>query len=137
MNIKIYIIENLKKQFGIDDFTFLDKYTFYIKGKKRVYIYNGCEDDIKAFHKGLYFGTIEKDGFRLSIEGAQLIARYAKKNIVEVNEKEARDFMKGFSIKRNIRGYVIIKYRNLILGCGKGNGKEVKSFIPKDRRIFE
>ena len=137
MDLKSYIFDCLKKQFGIEDFSFLECYKFYSRGKRRVYIYNGEEDDIKEIHKGLYFGSIEKDGFRLSIEGSQIVAKYARKNIIEVDEKEAKDFMKGFCIKRNIKGYVIIKFGDYILGCGKGNGKEIKSFIPKDRRIFE
>ncbi len=137
MDLKSYIIQCLKRQFGIEDFSFLEGYRFYSKGKKRVYIYNGDEDDIKEFHKGLYFGSIEKDGFRLSIEGAQIVAKYARKNIIDVDENEAKNFMKGIGIKRNVKGYVILRCKDLILGCGKGDGNYVRSFIPKDRRIFE
>ncbi len=129
------VLELLKKQFGIDDFDFKIRFS----GKNKIYVYKECNNEdlgIELYHFGLYFGRLEKDGLRLSLDGSQLIAKKAKKGVLEISDKEAQKWMKGENITRKgIFGYVIIKWGNYILGCGKGNGKVINNFLPKDRRI--
>jgi len=122
----------LKNQFGIDKLEFKIR----IGGKNKIYAFKECEVNLNTYFFGLYFGRKEKDGVRLSVEGSYLIAKKAKKGVVLLNDKEALRWMKGKDIeKEGIFGYVILKWGDYILGCGKGNGKKIKNFLPSLRRL--
>ncbi len=122
--------ELLKEQFGFEpDFELKEM------GKRKIYAYKACGIDVDEFHSGIYFGKLEKDGLRLSIEGSYLVGRKAKKGVVEISEEQAIRWMKGEDIEGDVKGYVILKWKNFFLGCGKGNGKIIRNYVPKDRRI--
>ena len=44
---------------------------------------------------GLYIAEIYHGSARLSIEGSQLFGPYAKKNVIELDEKQTKAWMKG------------------------------------------
>jgi NOL1/NOP2/fmu family ribosome biogenesis protein len=125
----------LKKQFGVDrvDLKFKEM------GKGRIYAYK-CDGDLKLkiVSQGIYFGTLERDGLRLSIEGSFIVGRVAKKNVIEISREDAEKWMRGESIETDFsgKGYVILKYRSYFLGCGKLVGKRIINFVPKKRRIY-
>lgn len=127
---ELEVNELLEEQFG----TQIDL-EFKEMGKRRVYAFKKCRLNIKTYHYGLYFGKLDKDGIRLTIEGSYLIGPSAKKGVFEVEGDKAIKWMSGEDIKGESRGYVIIKWGNYFLGCGKGNGREIRNFIPKRRRI--
>lgn len=128
--IKETVNQLLEEQFGTR--TDLE---FKQMGKEKVYAFKRCGLNIKTDHYGVYFGKLEKNGLRLSIEGSQFIGPSARKGVFEVEEDKAISWMSGEDIEGEIRGYVIIKWRNYFLGCGKGNGEKIRNFIPKERRI--
>ncbi|HID42881.1 MAG TPA: hypothetical protein EYP30_03755 [Archaeoglobaceae archaeon] len=129
-DLKNEVNKLLKEQFGAEiDLEFREM------GKKRIYAFKKCSMDISIKHEGVYFGRLERDGIRLSIEGSFITGKVAKKGIIEVDEENAFRWMKGEEIESDIVGYIIIKWGNYFLGCGKGNGKRILNFIPKDRRI--
>lgn len=110
-------------------------------GKRKIYAYKECTElekqPIDIIHYGFYFGRLEKDGLRLSIEGTQLIGKKVKKNILEIDYNQAIKWMKGedLQVESETGGYVILKWRNYYLGCGKLKNRKVINFVPKDRRI--
>jgi NOL1/NOP2/fmu family ribosome biogenesis protein len=122
--------ELLKRQFGFE--TDLE---FKEMGKRKIYAFKKCSLRIPAFHQGIYFGRIEKDGLRLSIEGSYLVGREARRGVVEIDEEKAIKWMRGEDIEGDATGYVILKWGSYFLGCGKGDGKLIRNFIPKERRI--
>jgi len=131
-DLKNEVNKLLRKQFGIDvDLEFKEM------GKRRIYAYRKCSFDISAKHEGIYFARLEKDGLRLSIEGSFIVGKDAKKGVFEVNEENARRWMRGEEIESDMKGYVIVKWGDYFLGCGKGNGYRILNFIPKDRRISD
>ena len=133
MDIKKIVLEMLKEQFGADlSETDIE---FKLMGKNRIYAYKPCEIGIQEKHSGIYFGTIEKDGIRLSIEGSYIVGKVAKKCVLEIEKGKVIDWMKGYNIDGKIKGYVILKWKNYFLGCGRGNGKIIRNYIPKNRRI--
>jgi NOL1/NOP2/fmu family ribosome biogenesis protein len=134
--LKNIIANFLEEQFGIDkaDFLKLDL-EFEERGKRRVYAFKSCDLEVPTYHYGIYFGTLDERGFRLSIEGCFLVGKLAKKNILEVDDKTAERWMKGEDIECNLKGYVIVKWKDFFLGCGKSNGKILRNFVPKNRRI--
>lgn len=132
-------LELLKKQFG-----FVDKldYNFLINSKNKIFIINkGLVDidleKIRINSMGLYIAEFSNNEVRLSIEGSQLIGEKAKKNILELDNKQARDWMKGndIDIQTKEKGFVILKNNNDYLGCGKVKENRILNFIPKSRRL--
>ncbi len=130
------VSKNIEERFGA-------KIDFKIKemGKRKVYAYKECTElenqPMDITHYGVYFGRFEKDGLRLSIEGTQLIGKKAKSNIVEIDHNNTIKWMKGENIKfeSEAHGYVILKWKNYFLGCGKLKEGTIINFVPKDRRI--
>ncbi|MHA1208383.1 MAG: methyltransferase RsmF C-terminal domain-like protein [Candidatus Freyarchaeota archaeon] len=118
-------------------------FRFKEMGKGKIYAYKECkvleDKPIDATHYGVYFGRLEKDGLRLTIEGAQLIGETAKKNVIELDYDEAVKWMRGedFQLESEYQGYVVLKWKNYFLGCGKLKNGVVKNFVPKDRRIID
>ncbi|MEM0202541.1 MAG: hypothetical protein QXO16_02925 [Archaeoglobaceae archaeon] len=108
---------------------------FLIRGKQRVFAFKKCDLRIKKVSEGIYFGKIEKDGLRLSIEGSFIVGRVAKKGIIEIGEEDAMRWLRGEDLEIPYKGYCILKWGEYFLGCGKGNGKKILNFVPKDRRL--
>ncbi len=121
----------LREQFGVE----LGDLKFYSGRKGRVYAYKECEFDNIAKQRGIYFGTLEKDGLRLSIEGSFIVGRAARKNVLQLDDDRAMRWLTGEDVEAEVKGYWIVKWRNYFLGCGKGNGKVLRNFVPKDRRL--
>lgn len=85
---------------------------------------------------GLYVGSIDKFGLRLTIEGTQIFGPFAKKNIIEISEEEVKKWINGLDLE-NKKGenYVIVKHGNDYLGCGKISGERLLNYLPKVRVI--
>ena len=90
---------------------------------------------VNAEGVGVYIGRLEKEGFRPSIEGAQLLR--AKKNTYELNDEQLWDWLRGFKIEvsEELNGYHIITYKGDTLGCGKAVNGSMWNYTPKERRI--
>jgi NOL1/NOP2/fmu family ribosome biogenesis protein len=78
-------------------------------------------EKLRANSIGLYFGRVDNNRLRLSVEGAQIVGPHANKNIAELDEKGA---------------YVLIKFKNNWLGIGKLENGIIKSVLPKSRKII-
>lgn len=120
----------LKEQFDVEV-----NLNFYIGGKGRVYAYRDFNCPLKGKSMGIYFGKIEKDGLRLSIEGSFIVGKVAKKGILELDEENALKWLSGKDIEANFEGFCILKWGQYFLGCGKGDGKVIRNYVPKDRRL--
>lgn len=132
------ILEIIKKQYGCK--VNLD-YAFLQNEKNRVYIANKEFADIdltklRINSVGLYFGELRSGELRLTIEGSQIIGPYAKENVVELDEKESKEWMKGYDLVKetNTKGFVIIKHKEDYLGCGKVKENKIFNYVPKNRR---
>ncbi len=117
-------------------------YAFLMNDKGKIFIINKELGDID-FSKlhinnlGLYFGEFKVSELRLSIEGSQMVGIFAKKNIVDIDDKNLEVWMKGEDIEiktDNVRGFVIIKNNKDFLGCGKYKEGKVLNYVPKERR---
>lgn len=69
----------------------------------------------------------------------QLFGRHARKSVIKLGKKEAKDFMEGFDL--DVRGntctdgYVAVKYLDYPLGCGLLRGEKLKNMLPKAKRM--
>ena len=93
---------------------------------------------------GLYFGKLKRNNkIQLSIEGSQIVGRYAQKNILELNEKQAMRYLQGFDAKVEnfenceINNFVILKLGKDIIGSGilREDGR-IENLLPKTRRLY-
>ena len=84
----------------------------------------------------MYFGKKEKGGFRLSIEGAQMIK--AKKNVLEIDDREVLEWISRNDLKTSekMNGFIIIRNKNDVYGVGKIKEGKVMNFVSKDRRVI-
>lgn len=135
-------IKKLNNQFGIKKIPG----EIFMRGKERVFLFTGNfnEKELRNLEKatfieriGTYIAKIEEYGIRLSIEGSQIFKDQITKNFVELNEKEKETWMMGHEILKPSEntGFVIIKYKNDMLGTGKASKEKITNFIPKSRRL--
>lgn len=134
------IKEMLFNQWGVE----LEGDYFLIRTEQdRIYLINK-DISVLDFNKirldsiGLYFGRIAVDGLRVTVEGSQMIGKYAKKNICEINKEQLIQWFRGedLNVEQEFSGHVIIKYNNDYVGCGKYRDHKVLNFLSKNRRLL-
>ncbi|MDD5012313.1 MAG: hypothetical protein PHQ66_01550 [Candidatus Nanoarchaeia archaeon] len=170
-NEKEQFIKQLNEQFGIKDVPF----SLAKLGRERIIVFSGdiSEKEILGLDRfariegiGLYFAKIDEktQDLRLSIEGVQLMKEQITKNIFELDEKQAEQWMMGQELlledikkSREIsrvqinsplggrvgstseieieKGFFIMKFKNDFLGTGKISAEKISNFIPKSRRL--
>ena len=116
-------------------------YTFARNNKNRVFIVNKDISKID-FSKlrinsvGMYFCDIENE-IRLSIEGSQIIGPKSTKNVVEIDEEQAKKWLKGedLEIKGDYSGFIILKNNGDFLGTGRFKEGKILNYVGKERRI--
>jgi len=138
-------IEIIEKEYGIPK-SFFKNYGLTIRGKK-LWIYEKTLENFERFWVSI--GIV---GFRISrIEDKmilkpttnfiQLFGKEFKKKIYELdNWEEVKLFVNGKNLeikeKCDLKGYVVVKYEEHYLGCGRIEGKTLRNLVPKDRRIL-
>jgi NOL1/NOP2/fmu family ribosome biogenesis protein len=135
-------LDKLEEQFGIEKINYL----FIKSGREKIRAYSGnlSKEELKKLNQcvriegiGLYFAKEEERGLRLSIDASNLLAEKIKKNILEIDEEQARRWMRGenLEIDNNLRGILVIKFKEYLLGCGKAGDGRLYNFVPKERRV--
>ena len=138
-------IEIIEREYGIPK-SFFKNYGLTIRGKK-LWIYEKTLENFERFWVSI--GIV---GFRISrIEDKmilkpttnfiQLFGKEFKKKIYELdNWEEVKLFVNGKNLeikeKCDLKGYVVVKYEEHYLGCGRIEGKTLRNLVPKDRRIL-
>jgi NOL1/NOP2/fmu family ribosome biogenesis protein len=138
------LLRQLKEQFGIEKIP----WEIAKLGKERIILFSGdiSEKEIMNIDRiariegiGLYFAKIDEKtkDLRLSIEGVQLMKEQITKNIFELDEKQAEQWMMGqeLNIATGKKGFFIMKYKDDFLGTGKISAEKISNFIPKSRRL--
>lgn len=148
---KQVFVDKLREQFGISkvDGSFIT----FGHDKFRVFTGEITAEEIstlKQFFRleilGSYFFTVEKDGdIRLSHDASIILRDQITKNFVSINKDQEIDWLKGkdlalsdeqIKIYENIRGFVVVKCQDEVIGCGRiGQDSIVRNFVPKERRI--
>ena len=139
---KKHIESQLKERFGIKEIPGM----LLRRGQERIFIYQGSltqnqienlEEWTQVERVGIYFAKIINDEIRLSIEGVQILKNQITKNIFELNEKQAQEWMQGqeLPIATGKRGFLIMKYKEDLLGTGKASEFKIGNYIPKSRRL--
>ena len=134
----------ISENYGAEEI--LKNYIVIVSGKKnKIWITNRTAAEIelknvKVNSIGLYFGRIDKGKLRLSIEGAQMVAKSAKKNIAEIQKDAVWDFIRGFDVETETENlentYVIVKCGEDILGIAKHENGKLFNVLPKARKLI-
>ena len=134
------ILALLKEQWGYEEKL---EYAFVLTDKERIYIVNRSIDaldltKLRINSVGLYFAEFRNNELRLSIEGSQIIGPKATKNVVELDNAELKQWLRGEDLEKQngAQGFVIIKHGNDYLGCGKCKEGKILNFVPKARRLM-
>ena len=137
------VIEQLNKQFGIEKLDGI----LVKRGADRIFLFKGdlSVDEVNQLdyarvnleRVGIYFAKYVNDEIRLSIEGVYLLRKQIKKNIFELNDEQVELWLQGqdLFIEHNENGFVVVKYKNDFLGCGKASREKIGNFVPKNRRL--
>jgi NOL1/NOP2/fmu family ribosome biogenesis protein len=145
------LLQTLHDQFGIEELPWDDAYIQ--NAKEKVFVINRDLERVpyermRIDSLGLYLGTWQADGFRLSMEGAQLLAPYATKNTVSLDDERRNRWLKGEDLPWHGEGkeFVIVTHEGTgdTLGCGKirqpreGKDEDVilLNYTPKARRLI-
>ena len=136
-------IENkLNNRFGVSKISGI----LVKKGEERLFLFGG-DFDIKQIKKleetvpieraGVYFAKIIKGEIRLSIEGIFLFKSQINKNIFQLTEQQFEQWMMGqeLNIKTEKKGFLVMKYKDDFLGCGKASAEKISNYVPKSRRL--
>lgn len=138
------LVAQLKEQFGIKEIPWeLARF-----GKERIMAFSGGISEKEIFNLdriarieglGVYFAKIDEktQDIRLSIEGVHLLQEQITKNIFELDEKQAEQWMMGqeLNITTGKKGFFIMKFKDDFLGTGKISAEKISNFIPKSRRL--
>ena len=130
----------LVKRLLIEGYGYAPDLIYEIRGRyHKVYAWKPCDFPVKGpERRGIYFGRIESDGIRLTIEGSFLVGPKATKNVVELDDDRARRYLSGESVEigdRGLYGWVIVKWRSYYLGSAKAKEGRLINYVPKERRL--
>ncbi|MEM1687924.1 MAG: hypothetical protein QXM04_00835 [Nanopusillaceae archaeon] len=137
----LQIFKELFKEYGIENIN-LEDFIFLSNKEGKIFIANA---DLKNFidkipfsNCGLYIMKIEGNKIRFSIEGSQIFGPLAAKKILELDLKKVfylSDEMKINKVDIN-DGFYILKCGNDFGGTIFVKNKEVKDYVPKERKIY-
>ena len=133
---------SLHEQFGVEKIPGL----ILMRGEERLFFFSGdfSETEIKNLEAcvpiervGIYFARVIGNDVKLSIEGTNILKNQIKKNIFNLDSKQLEEWMTGsdLQVKTGKKGFLVIKYKDDFLGCGKASEEKIGNFIPKSRRL--
>ncbi|MFA5174213.1 MAG: hypothetical protein WC438_03455 [Candidatus Pacearchaeota archaeon] len=135
------ILKQLNEQYGITEIPYL----LLQFGQEKIRIYSGnlskeelglLDNNLRIENIGAYLLTQQQDGLRLSFDAVQLFRNQITKNILEINNQQTLEWLKGFDLDiKTDKNFKVIKNNNEFLGIGKSTGEKITNFIPKERRI--
>ena len=134
------IVEELSESFGITELPFL----LIESGKEKIRGFTGSlsKDEILqlgqiAYIEGIGLYLIRKEeSLRLGFDATQLLSGQITKNIIDIDEKQAHEWLKGQDIEIQApRGTVVIRCGKDFLGCGKSTSERIINHVPKERRL--
>lgn len=135
------IIEDLNAKFGITELPWL----LVMAGKGKVRAFSGSMTrdeiaklsyDIRIELPGLYILREESDGYRISHDGLFVFKNLATKNIVDISDKQADEWLRGENIEIDLEDkWVLLRNKGELIGCGKVKDKKVINYVPRERRV--
>ncbi len=139
---KKHLFRLMEEQWGADTSVLKDKVLIkkpsgkiFIVGKEAAELEH--EMPIRTYSMGNYFGKEEKDEFRVTIEGSQIIGAHCRKNIISLDDEQIKAWVRGeeVAIPEEHQGFCLVKHGKDFYGCGNARRGRLINHIPKTRRI--
>lgn len=115
-----------KKALVSNDHVFVPAIEF--TGKVKLHILNN----------GVELGVLKKKRFEPGHQLAEVLGQVEQERVIDLaDDKEYQDYLHGetIKIKSDLRGFVLVSYKNMIFSFGKVAGNQVlKNFYPKGLR---
>lgn len=146
--------EKLIKMLGYYGIKNLNNYLLIYSGKEKIRGYSGSlinKEIIDLYNEvgieliGLYLFHDYHDNLRLSFDAISALKNQITENIIEIDDKQAEEFLKGRDIalskeeqekfKDETRGFKIIKHNQELIGTGKLTSDRIVNYMPKERRL--
>ena len=140
-------------EFGVPVETF-NGYRFYKKGARKIWavseetverlegLHQGSEGTLDAVDYesvGLPLMRVGGEHDKPTTDALQRFGDAATRKVIEVNADEARTFVRGNTVEREFDvedlGYVVVQHDGRVLGCGLYFPGELRSQVPKGRRV--
>lgn len=134
---KEQVIDRLYKQHGLpqenfERFAVFQERDSYFIATPSSFSFTG----IKPLRKGLEIGKIHDHVLKPDNDFVQVFARDATRGCYAANDRELNLFLGGAKIPAGDRepGFVIVTYRQIPVGVGRCDGRDIKSEIRRSRR---
>lgn len=156
-NQNLNILDAAKKKKFIEKVSYLGikkfPYLLMQTGRERIVAYSGSfsREEISKLCQflsvegiGLYFAKDTDEGIRMSLDALHTIKEEVRTGIVELNEKQEKEWFLGKNIEldekqeekyKELEGFVAIKSGEDFIGTGRKRGKVINNFLPKERRV--
>lgn len=83
---------------------------------------------------GLHILTIKDNQIRITLDGLHLLK--PTKKIIELTKQQADSWFQGKSLNLQAeKGFMILKYKEDLIGMGKSTGNIILNYLPKERRV--
>jgi NOL1/NOP2/fmu family ribosome biogenesis protein len=135
------ILNKLKEQYGISELPFL----LIRFGKEKLRLYSGnlsteelnaLDRNVRIENAGIYFAKEHSDGIRLTIDALSILKDQIKKNILNIDDKQAEQWLKGYDLDIQAdNAFKVLRNNRELIGCGKSTGERITNFMPKERRL--
>ncbi len=133
------VISMWRERFDIPEEVF-DGYSFFRRGRM-IWAFSLSElPPFRCESIGMRIISLRESPWKPTTYALQLWGRYARKNVVDLNDEMAKRFFSGDSIELRApveRGYVVVKHMGAVIGCGLYTPGRLISQLPKERRILE
>jgi NOL1/NOP2/fmu family ribosome biogenesis protein len=126
-------------RFGIAA-TIFARYSFYRRAQNVWAFSNAALPNLSYEAVGLRMMNFKEKPWKPTTCALQVFGKHATKNAIYLNVKQARCFLAGNSqvLEADAEsGYVVVRYKGEVLGCGLYSHGRLVSQLPKERRISD
>ena len=127
-------------RFGIPDAVFAG-YRFFRKAQSVWVICDSCLPRLSYEALGMRMMSLKDRPWKPTTAALQIFGKHATRNLIHLIEEQALVFLAGDSqamIESDlVPGYVVVFYREEVLGCGLYSHGRLVSQLPKERRMIE
>ncbi len=95
-------------------------------------------DLVRPMRKGMRLLRVFPHSLKPTTWAMQILGRYASKNVIDVNEEQAVNLVRGKNLELEAAvedGFVLIRCRGFVVGVGLYRRPMIKSQIPRHRPV--
>ena len=92
---------------------------------------------LQILANGVELGVLKKNRFEPGHQLAMLLAEQKQNRVVELSRESYLKYLHGETLRTqaNKTGFVLVSYKNFILGFGKISNHIIKNYYPKGLRV--